>query len=26
MVYTGLAVFDTTVDKTNHVLRRIEQD
>jgi uncharacterized protein (DUF2267 family) len=25
MVYTGLAAFDTTVDKTNHVLRRIEQ-
>jgi uncharacterized protein (DUF2267 family) len=25
MAYTGLAAFDTTVDKTNHVLRRIEQ-
>ena len=25
MVHTGLAAFDTTVDKTNHVLRRIEQ-
>jgi uncharacterized protein (DUF2267 family) len=25
MVMTGLAAFDTTVDKTNHVLRQIEQ-
>jgi hypothetical protein len=25
MAYTGFAAFDTTVDKTNHVLRRIEQ-
>jgi uncharacterized protein (DUF2267 family) len=26
MVSTGFASFDTTVDKTNHVLKRIEQE